>query len=79
VLHSESGGASQISAYHAHVYYDPMATREAAERIRSGVADRFSSARLGRWHGGPVGPHTRAIFQIAFGQNCSLRWCLGSC
>lgn len=54
-----------ISSYHAHIYFDPAGTRAAAERVREGIARRFS-VRLGRWHDVPVGPHARAMFQVAF-------------
>jgi aromatic ring-cleaving dioxygenase len=56
--------ARQIKGYHAHVYYDP-ATREAAARVRDGLASRFN-AELGRWHDAPVGPHLQAMYQVAF-------------
>jgi aromatic ring-cleaving dioxygenase len=55
-----------IRDYHAHVYYDPVATRERAERLRARVAAAFPQATLGRWHDELVGPHTQAMFQIAF-------------
>src|SRR5262249_38224818 len=55
-----------IRDYHAHVYYDPAATRDRAEQLRAGVAEAFPGAKLGRWHDELVGPHTRAMFQIAF-------------
>jgi DOPA 4,5-dioxygenase len=55
-----------IDGYHAHVYYDPAATRGRAERVRASIAERFPEAQLGRWHDAPVGPHPRAMFQIAF-------------
>lgn len=55
-----------ITGYHAHVYYDPAATRARAERLRAEVAERFPAAVLGRWHDVPVGPHPGAMFQIAF-------------
>jgi DOPA 4,5-dioxygenase len=55
-----------IRDYHAHVYYDPAATRERAERLRARVAAAFPQATLGRWHDELVGPHTAAMFQIAF-------------
>jgi aromatic ring-cleaving dioxygenase len=57
---------SAITDYHAHVYYDPAATRDRAERVRAWIAERFPEAQLGRWHDAPVGPHPRAMFQIAF-------------
>ncbi len=62
---SRSTGEGVIASYHAHVYYDPSATRDRAERVRAGIEKRFP-ARLGRWHDRPVGPHARAMFQVAF-------------
>ena len=55
-----------ITEYHAHVYYDPATTRERAERLRTRVAADFPLAKLGRWHDELVGPHTQAMYQIAF-------------
>jgi DOPA 4,5-dioxygenase len=55
-----------IVSWHAHVYFEPAATRAQAERVRSGIARRFK-VQLGRWHEVPVGPHTRAMYQVAFG------------
>jgi aromatic ring-cleaving dioxygenase len=54
-----------IHAYHAHVYYDPAHTRDAAALLRSWVEARFT-VRMGRWHDMPVGPHPQAMYQIAF-------------
>ena len=54
----------RIEGYHAHIYYDP-ATRTNAERLRHGIADRFT-ARLGSWHDEPVGPHLVSMYQVAF-------------
>lgn len=54
-----------ILSWHAHVYYDPTATRPAAERVRVGIAQRFK-VQLGRWHDVPIGPHSQAMYQVAF-------------
>jgi aromatic ring-cleaving dioxygenase len=55
-----------ITAYHAHVYYDPAKTRGRAERLRERVAEKFPQAKLGRWHDEKVGPHPQSMYQIAF-------------
>lgn len=57
--------ATPILNYHAHVYYDPVATRSTAEALRQRIGERFS-VQLGRWHDLPVGPHTEAMYQVAF-------------
>lgn len=57
---------SAIRDYHAHVYFEPGVTEETAARLRARVGDAFPEALLGRWHAVPVGPHTQAMYQIAF-------------
>ena len=57
--------AAPILSYHAHIYYDPVASRGAAEALRQRVGERFS-VQLGRWHDLPVGPHTASMYQVAF-------------
>jgi DOPA 4,5-dioxygenase len=57
--------AHAIHSWHAHVYFDP-ANRAPALTLREQVGARFPAAVLGRWHAQPVGPHPRAMFQIAF-------------
>ncbi len=56
----------RISGYHAHVYYDPAVNRDRAAAIRDRIAASFPEALLGRWHDQPVGPHTSAMYQVAF-------------
>ena len=55
---------AQIKGYHAHVYYDAR-SRDAAERVREGLGVLFDVV-LGRWHDVPVGPHPKAMYQVAF-------------
>ena len=57
---------SDIRDFHAHVYYEPGVTESVAARLRERVAELFPRAILGRWHHTAIGPHTRAMFQIAF-------------
>jgi aromatic ring-cleaving dioxygenase len=56
---------SEIANYHAHIYYDPAKTRDIAAILREQIAERFR-ARVGAWHDRPIGPHTMAMFQVAF-------------
>jgi aromatic ring-cleaving dioxygenase len=56
---------AEINGYHAHIYYDPP-TREKAARLREGMGAAFPAATLGSWHDEPVGPHTVAMYQVAF-------------
>jgi aromatic ring-cleaving dioxygenase len=55
-----------IAGWHAHIYYDPAATKDAAAKLREGIAAGFPDALLGRWHDVPVGPHPTAMYQVAF-------------
>jgi aromatic ring-cleaving dioxygenase len=57
--------ASEIASFHAHIYYDPATTRAEAEQLRTWIDQRFS-VTLGRWHDVKVGPHDKAMFQVAF-------------
>src|SRR5262249_35823237 len=55
-----------IQHYQPHVFYDPVSRRDRAARLRDHVAAAFPGVTLGRWHDTPVGPHTRAMYQLAF-------------
>jgi len=54
-----------IGSFHAHVYFDGAAQREIAMALREQIAERFA-VTLGRVHDGLVGPHARAMYQVAF-------------
>ena len=54
-----------ITGYHAHIYYDPAATRDIAAKLRDAIGRRFEG-RVGSWHDEPVGPHPIAMYQVAF-------------
>ena len=55
---------TQITGFHAHVYYD-TGCRDAAARVREGLGGAFA-VQLGRWHDQPIGPHPKAMYQVAF-------------
>jgi aromatic ring-cleaving dioxygenase len=57
---------TEITGYHAHIYYNPATTRSAAARLREGLGAAFPAATLGSWHDEAVGPHTVAMYQVAF-------------
>lgn len=62
---SDAVDAATIRSWHAHIYFDDV-TRPIAAWLRDRLAERFTEARLGRWHDGPVGPHAQAMYQLAF-------------
>ena len=56
-----------IGAWHAHIYYDPVSTKDRAQALREKIAAAFPEAVIGSWHDQRVGPHTEAMYQVAFG------------
>ncbi|GAX45403.1 DOPA-dioxygenase-like protein [Tolypothrix sp. NIES-4075] len=56
--------STEITSFHAHVYFD-TASRDTAARVRDSLGARFD-VQLGRWHDKPIGPHPKAMYQVAF-------------
>jgi DOPA 4,5-dioxygenase len=54
-----------IASFHAHVYFDGPEQRETALALREQIGQRFAVA-MGRVHDVPIGPHARAMYQVAF-------------
>jgi DOPA 4,5-dioxygenase len=55
-----------ITGWHAHVYFADPVERDRAAALRDALATAFPEAVLGRWHEVPVGPHSQAMYQVAF-------------
>lgn len=54
----------QLTGYHAHIYFEP-ATRQQAVDLRQEI-DCLFDVTVGRVHDCPVGPHSTAMYQVAF-------------
>jgi len=58
---------SNITSWHAHVYFD-AASRDAAWAWREAIVAHFGdTVEMGRFHERPVGPHPQWSYQVAFG------------
>ncbi len=55
---------TEISSYHAHVYFNEDTAYRAAQ-LRDWVIHRFK-VELGEWNEGPRGPHTTPSFYFGF-------------
>jgi DOPA 4,5-dioxygenase len=55
-----------IDGWHAHIYYDPERTKDAAAALRERLIAEFPDTRMGRWHDEAVGPHLVSMYQVAF-------------
>ena len=56
---------SAIGSFHAHIYFDGAVQRHLAMTLREQIGERFS-VKMGRVHDRLVGPHARAMYQVAF-------------
>jgi len=57
---------SNITSWHAHVYFD-AAGRDAAWALREAIIAHFGdTVEMGRFHERPVGPHPQWSYQVAF-------------
>ncbi len=56
---------TEVTSYHAHVYYDAPATTDQARKLCEEAGKRFNLT-VGRMHDKPVGPHPRGSCQLAF-------------
>ncbi len=70
---------TKLRHFHAHVYFE-AGQLDTATRLREELGARFPVA-LGRLHERPVGPHAKAMFQVAFDRTSFtdvVTWLLGN-
>lgn len=60
----EIKSTDEITDYHAHVYYT-VETHAQAAHLRQHIEQLFD-VRMGRWRDQAVGPHLKAMYQVAF-------------
>jgi aromatic ring-cleaving dioxygenase len=62
---AQPASPENIRSFHAHIYFRDAAERAHALQLRSWMAERYA-LQLGRVHEVSVGPHTAAMYQVAF-------------
>ena len=64
-IHTRPSGSGNIRSYHAHIYFRDADERTRALQLRNEIGERFL-VQLGRVHEQPIGPHSVAMYQVAF-------------
>jgi DOPA 4,5-dioxygenase len=66
MMRSSSLDVSQITSWHAHIYFD-AGSRDSARAFRDTVTAQFGGrVEMGRFHERPVGPHPQWSYQVSF-------------
>ena len=74
-MNDQSIARTQLSGYHAHVYYDAE-TKPIAERLAAAMGDQFN-VRFGGFHDGPVGRIRSPTSRSFLPPTSSRRWFRG--
>ena len=56
---------TEISSFHAHIYFDPLHDKQRVALLREHIAQRFL-VQLGAVFDRPVGPHPLPMFLVVF-------------
>lgn len=56
---------TEISSFHAHIYFNPSHDKQKVEALREHIAERFL-VQLGAVFDRPVGPHPLPMFLVVF-------------